>query len=85
MLIERANTRGNNYKLLNHTFHCDLCKHFFCMFCKYMEPFADKNNIALLRHVIPVEMAADQGLLNNKYQGMIFCIPQLVKQAPSFY
>jgi len=50
-----------------------------------MEPFADKNNIALLRHVIPVEMAADQGLLNNKYQGMIFCIPQLVKQAPSFY
>jgi len=24
MLNERANTRGNNYKLVNHTFHCNL-------------------------------------------------------------
>jgi len=28
MLNETANTRGNNYKLLNHTFHYDLCKYF---------------------------------------------------------
>jgi len=28
MLNERANTRGNNYKLLNHTFHYDLRKHY---------------------------------------------------------
>ena len=28
-LIERANTRGNHYKLQNHTFHYDLRKHFF--------------------------------------------------------
>jgi len=26
---ERANTRGNNYKLQNHSFHYDLQKHFF--------------------------------------------------------
>ena len=26
---ERANTRGNHYKQQNHTFHCDLRKHFF--------------------------------------------------------
>ena len=26
---ERANTRGNNYKLQNHSFHRDLQKHFF--------------------------------------------------------
>jgi len=26
---ERANTRGNNYKLQNHSFHYDLRKHFF--------------------------------------------------------
>ena len=26
---ERANTRGNHYKLQNHTFHYDLRKHFF--------------------------------------------------------
>jgi len=25
----RSNTRGNNYKLQNHTFHYDLRKHFF--------------------------------------------------------
>jgi len=25
----RSNTRGNKYKLLNHTFHYDLRKHFF--------------------------------------------------------
>jgi len=24
----RANTRGSNYKLVNHFFNCDLCKHF---------------------------------------------------------
>jgi len=28
MLNERANTRGNNYKLLNHTFHYSVHKHF---------------------------------------------------------
>ena len=28
-LNERANTRGNHYKLQNHTFHYDLRKHFF--------------------------------------------------------
>jgi len=40
MLNERANTRGNNYKLLNHTFHYDIRKHFFfCTYCKYMEQF----------------------------------------------
>jgi len=39
MLNERANTRGN--KLLNHTFHYNLRKHFFfCTYCKYMEQFA---------------------------------------------
>jgi len=26
---ERANTRGNHYKLQNHSFHCDLRKHYF--------------------------------------------------------
>jgi len=26
---KRANTRGNNYKLHNHSFHCDFQKHFF--------------------------------------------------------
>jgi len=26
---ERANTRGNHYKLQNHSFHYDLRKHFF--------------------------------------------------------
>jgi len=26
---KRANTRGNNYKLQNHSFHYDLRKHFF--------------------------------------------------------
>ena len=26
---ERTNTRGNHYKLQNHTFHYDLRKHFF--------------------------------------------------------
>jgi len=25
----RASTRGSNYKLVNHSFHYDLCKHFF--------------------------------------------------------
>jgi len=25
----RASTRGNNYKLVNHSFHYDLRKHFF--------------------------------------------------------
>jgi len=25
----KSNTRGNKYKLLNHTFHYDLCKHSF--------------------------------------------------------
>jgi len=25
----RSNTRGNKYKLLNHTFHYDLRKHFY--------------------------------------------------------
>jgi len=25
----KANTRGNNYKLLNHSFHYDLRKHYF--------------------------------------------------------
>jgi len=25
----RASTRGNNYKLVNHSFQYDLCKHFF--------------------------------------------------------
>jgi len=29
MLNERANTRGNNYKFLNHSFHYDIRKHFF--------------------------------------------------------
>ena len=29
MLNERANTRGNNYKLVNNTFHYNLRKHFF--------------------------------------------------------
>ena len=33
----RASTRGNNYKLVNHSFHYDLCKHFFCMYCTYLE------------------------------------------------
>ena len=28
-LNERANTRGNHYKLQNHTFHYNLRKHFF--------------------------------------------------------
>ena len=28
----RANTRGNNYKLQNHSFHYDLRKHFFARF-----------------------------------------------------
>jgi len=28
-ICTRSNTRGNNYKLLNHTFHYDLRKHFF--------------------------------------------------------
>ena len=28
-LNERDNTRGNHYKLQNHTFHYDLRKHFF--------------------------------------------------------
>ena len=28
-LYIRAYTRGNNYKLLNHSFHYDLCKHYF--------------------------------------------------------
>jgi len=28
ILNERANTIGNSYKLLNHTFHYDICKHF---------------------------------------------------------
>ena len=28
-LNERANSRGNHYKLQNHTFHYDLRKHFF--------------------------------------------------------
>ena len=36
MLNERVNTRGNNYKLLNHTFHYDLIyvNTFFCTYCK---------------------------------------------------
>jgi len=25
----RTNTRGNNYELINPTFHYDLCKHYF--------------------------------------------------------
>ena len=29
ILNERVNTRGNNYRLLNHTFHYDIHKHFF--------------------------------------------------------
>jgi len=34
---ERANTRGNNYKLQNHCFHYDLRKHFFLSNnCKYL-------------------------------------------------
>jgi len=38
ILNVRANTRGNNFKLLNHTFHYDIRKHFFfCLYCKYME------------------------------------------------
>jgi len=32
-----ASTRGNNYKLVNHFFHYDLRKYFFCTFCKYFE------------------------------------------------
>jgi len=28
-LSTKANTRGNNYKLLNHSFHCNLRKHYF--------------------------------------------------------
>jgi len=38
---ERSNTRGNNYKLQNHSFHYDLRKHFFlCTPCKYLEQLA---------------------------------------------
>ena len=33
----RASTRGNDYKLVNHSFHYDLRKHFFCTYCKYLE------------------------------------------------
>ena len=33
----RANTRGNNYKLVNNSFHYDWRKHFFCTDCKYLE------------------------------------------------
>jgi len=41
MLNERANTRGNNYKLLNHIFHyINIHKQFFCTYCKYVEQFA---------------------------------------------
>jgi len=29
----RTNTRGNNYKLLHHTFHYDLHKHFYSTHC----------------------------------------------------
>ena len=39
-LNERANTRGNHYKLQNHTFHYDLRKHFFCTHCKCLEQLA---------------------------------------------
>jgi len=31
----RVSTRGNNYKLVNHSFHYDLREHFFCTYCKY--------------------------------------------------
>jgi len=34
---EKANTRGNHYKLQNHSFHYDLGKHFFCTHCQYLE------------------------------------------------
>jgi len=37
---ERANTRGNHYKLQNYSFHYDLRKHFFCTYCKYLEQLA---------------------------------------------
>jgi len=37
---ETANTRGNHYKLQNHSFHYDLRKHFFCTHCKYVEQLA---------------------------------------------
>jgi len=41
MLNKRANSRGNKYKLLNHTFLYSLPKHFFSWtYCKYMEQFA---------------------------------------------
>ena len=40
-LNERANTRGNHYKLQNHTFHYDLYESiFFCAHCKYLEQLA---------------------------------------------
>jgi len=38
---ERANTRGNHYKLQNHLCHYDLRMHFFLgMHCKYLEQLA---------------------------------------------
>jgi len=39
-LNKRANTKGNHYKLQNHTFHYDLLKHFFCTHCKCLEQLA---------------------------------------------
>ena len=33
---ERTNTRGNHYKLQNHTFHYDLRKHFFSARIEYI-------------------------------------------------
>ena len=32
-ICTRSDSRGNNYKLLNHTFHYDLRKHFYSTYC----------------------------------------------------
>ena len=37
---ERANTRGNNYKLQNHLFIMTYESIFFCTHCKYLEQLA---------------------------------------------
>jgi len=41
LCLMKGSILEDNYKLLNHTFHYDIRKHFFCMYCKYMEQFAE--------------------------------------------
>jgi len=44
---ERANTRGNNYKLHNHSFHYDLRKYFFSA-CIVMAALCNRGAIIFL-------------------------------------